>query len=78
MSGTKAKTKSTYENEVCMKRYIKNPYAQSIKEKGYTVTVTRGEGDKKEIVREYFVSPEEVAEHNRLRDEHLKNMRVQT
>jgi hypothetical protein len=61
-----------------MKRYYKDSTrAQRLKENGCTIRVTRGEGEKKEIVREYTVTPEEIAEHNRIREEHLKNMRVQ-
>jgi hypothetical protein len=47
--------------------------AERLKKNGYTVQITRGEGDKEEVVDEYFVSPEEVQAH----DIRRKNHRVQ-
>jgi hypothetical protein len=40
----------------------KNPFAKRIKKYGCKITVTRGEGEDKKIVREYFRTPEEIAE----------------
>jgi hypothetical protein len=61
-----------------MKRYIKNPFAANLRENGYKVRITRGEGKNKEIVEEYFVSPEEIEDGNKRRREHLREMTVQT
>jgi hypothetical protein len=54
---------------------IKNPYYERNSKYGYKVQVTKGEGKSKTIVEEYFVTPEEVTENNKLCEEHLKKMR---
>ena len=62
-----------------MKRWVKNPYYEHIKN-GYKVQVTRGEGTPDEVVvREYYVSAEEIAERNKLHQAHEAkyNQRVQ-
>jgi len=51
--------------------------AKRLKENGYKVTVIDGDGDDVKIIREYFVSPEEVTERGKRREEYLENMRVQ-
>ena len=42
--------------------------ARRLRENGYWVRVTRGEGDDMETVERYFVSPEEIAAQNEFRD----------
>ena len=41
--------------------------AKRLKEKGCKITVTRGEGDEEVVVEEYFVTPEEIQAHDKLR-----------
>ncbi|MCL2693522.1 MAG: hypothetical protein FWE60_00270 [Oscillospiraceae bacterium] len=53
---------------------VKNPYAAHLKKHGCKITVTRGEGDNKKIVKEYFRTPEEIAESA----ERRKNNKIQT
>ncbi|MCL2109408.1 MAG: hypothetical protein FWH20_08725 [Oscillospiraceae bacterium] len=56
------------------KAFRKPDLAERLRQNGYTVQVTGGEGDEKEIVDEYFVSPEEVAAYDKTR----RNFRVQS
>jgi hypothetical protein len=71
-----------------MKRWVRNPYAAYLREHGYKVQVTDGEGEDEKVIREYFVSPEEVASRQDERNatfeierkaffENLRNERVQ-
>jgi hypothetical protein len=60
-----------------MKKFIKNPYAESLRKNGCRITVTSGEGENKKIVEQYFVSPEQIAEENAQRETILRNRRVQ-
>jgi hypothetical protein len=52
-----------------MKRYRRNPeFAEYLAKHGYTVQITEGEGTENErVIREYYVSPEEIAERNNMR-----------
>jgi len=52
---------------------IKNPFAESIRKNGYTVTVHHNDWD---VVR--VVTPEEIAERSKKRDEYLAEMRKVT
>jgi NAD/NADP transhydrogenase alpha subunit len=57
-----------------LSKAFRNPErAERLKKNGYMIQVTKGDGDKKEIVDEYFVSPEEVQAY----DIRRKNHRVQ-
>jgi hypothetical protein len=56
-----------------MKKFIKNPYAGRIKENGCIIRVTHGSGAEKTIIRERFVTPEEIETSNERRDLNLKN-----
>ena len=51
--------------------------AKRLRENGYKVTVTDGEGENAKIVREYSVSPEDVVARGKRREEFLKKERVQ-
>ena len=54
------------------KAFRKPDLAARLRKNGYKVQVTNGDGDKKEIVDEYFVTPEEVAAY----DKNRQNFRV--
>jgi hypothetical protein len=58
-------------------KYIKNPYAERLRKNGCKITVTRGEGENKVIVREHYVTPEEIAEENAQRNAILKSRLIQ-
>ena len=60
-----------------MRKFIKNPYAQRIRERGCVIRVTRGEGTDRVIVEERVITPEEIAISNAKRDEILESRRVQ-
>lgn len=47
----------------------RNHLAEPLRKHGCGVRVTRGEGDDMEIVEEYFVSPEQIAEEDKGRSE---------
>ena len=51
--------------------------AKRLRENGYSVTVTDGDGEEARVIREYFVSPEEVAARGKRRDESLESRRIQ-
>jgi NAD/NADP transhydrogenase alpha subunit len=51
--------------------------AKRLRENGYKVTVTDGDGENAKIIREYFVSPEEVTARSQRRAEFTENNRVQ-
>jgi DNA-binding PadR family transcriptional regulator len=58
-----------------MKRYIKKPeFTERIQKNGYIVRVYDGEGDNAPILKEYTVSPEQIAEENRIRERNLKEL----
>jgi NAD/NADP transhydrogenase alpha subunit len=50
------------------KAFRRPELAERLKKNGYTVQITSGEGDKKRVVDEYFVSPEEVQAYDLLRE----------
>jgi hypothetical protein len=52
-----------------MRKFIKNPYAKRIRERGCVIRVTRGEGADRVIVEERIVTPEEITESVAQRDE---------
>jgi hypothetical protein len=55
------------------KAFRKPELAERLRQNGYTVQITNGEGVDKKIVDEYFVSPEEVEAYDKCR----KNHRIQ-
>ncbi|MDR2559765.1 MAG: hypothetical protein LBC86_09545 [Oscillospiraceae bacterium] len=60
--------------EYDLSKFFRNPErAKRLKENGCKVTITKGEGEDKRVVEQYFVTPEEVQAH----DVHRKNHRVQ-
>jgi len=59
-------------NNYDFSKAIKNPYYEHISKHGYKVTVYDHDGPDRKILREEFISPEEVAERNRIRAEHTK------
>jgi len=61
-----------------MRKFIKNPYAQRIQERGCVIRVTRGEGADRVIVEERVVTPEEIATSNAKRDEFRECRRIQS
>jgi hypothetical protein len=60
-----------------MRKFIKNPYAERIRQNGCTIRVTRGEGADKIVVEERIVTPEEIEALNRCRDSTLDHKGVQ-
>ena len=62
-----------------MKRYIRNSdIAERLEKNGCTIRVTSGEGIKKTILEERFVTPEEIAASNERREENLRSRHIQT
>ena len=55
---------------------IRNPFAERLTD-GYKVQVTKSDGESDKVVKEYFVTAEEVAQRRKRREEHLESMRVQ-
>jgi len=39
----------------------RNHYTKRLRENGCKITVTRGEGEDKRVIKEYFRTPEEIA-----------------
>jgi hypothetical protein len=60
-----------------MRKFVKNPYAERIRQNGCTIRVTRGDGDARVTVEERVVTPEEVRASNEQRDAILRSRRVQ-
>ena len=59
-----------------MRNFIKNPYAERIKEQGCTIRITHGNGADKKIIKEYVVTTKEIEASNELREINLKNKSV--
>jgi hypothetical protein len=60
-----------------MRKFIKNPYAERIRERGCVIRVTRGDGADRVIVEERVVTPDEIALSNARRNESLESRQVQ-
>jgi NAD/NADP transhydrogenase alpha subunit len=61
--------------EYDLSKFFRRPdLVENLRKNGYKVTVTDGDGEEAKIVREYFVTPEEV----QARDKRRKNQRVQS
>ena len=53
---------------------VKKPeIAKQRREYGYKVRIVDGDSDNSNVVKEYFVSPEQIAEANKRRDEWRRN-----
>ena len=59
-----------------MRKFIKNPYAERIKEYGCTIRITHGSGADKKIIKERVVTAKEIEVSNECRDINLKNKSV--
>jgi len=51
--------------------------AKRLRENGYNVTVTDGDSKDSKVIREYFVSPEEVIARGKRREEYLEGRHIQ-
>jgi hypothetical protein len=51
--------------------------AKRLRENGYKVTVTDNDSEDAKIIREYFVTPEEVSARGNRRNEYNESRRVQ-
>ena len=61
--------------EYDLSKFFRNPErAKRRRENGYTVQIVDGKGENERVVKEYFVTPEEVQARNL----HRKNRRVQS
>ena len=66
------------EREYDLSKFFRDPErARRLRKNGHRVIVTRRENGKEVIVEDYFVSPEQIAEENAMRDANLANRRVQ-
>jgi len=60
--------------EYDLTKFFRNPErTERLRKNGYTVQVTRGEGENEKVIREYFVTPEEV----QARDKRRRSRRIQ-
>jgi len=53
--------------------FSRNHLAETLGKHGHWVTVT--DGDDEKVVERYFVSPEQIAEENKRREEYRRQMR---
>ncbi|MCL2633441.1 MAG: hypothetical protein FWD34_02880 [Oscillospiraceae bacterium] len=66
------------EREYDLSKFFRNPErAKRLRENGCRIGVTRRVDGKDVIVKEYFVTPEQIAEENAGREINRKNHRVQ-
>jgi len=59
-----------------MRKFIKNPYAERIRQNGCVIRITSGDGAAKVIVEERIVTPDEIQASNERRDANLRSKRV--
>ena len=56
------------EREYDLSKFFRNPErTKRLRENGYKVTVTDGDGEDAKVIREYFVTPEEIQARDKLR-----------